>query len=140
MSYAPSRVVIDGQSAPQAKMIGITLAGLVELQDKVMRHNQHHPDNPIRTTSDISTRIVKPETEALAAGEQLYAHLDGFKHCGIPEYFVSHAWLADGLGLLEAVTTHGAGVVAAGKDPPVYYLDLVSIDQHQIDQVTGALP
>ena len=64
-----------------------------------------------------------------------FVHMSGGKHRGKPTFFVSHAWKADGVGLLDAIVTHGDEEVKHGRPLPVYYLDLACVDQHQVDQV-----
>jgi hypothetical protein len=116
--------------------VGIKLAGVKELRDKVLSFNDTDPADPITKTAHISIKIVKPATSRLTKGEQAYVHLDGGKHRGKPEYFVSQTWQADAMGLLDSIIRHGDGVIAKGGKPPVYYLDLASVDQHQTDQVS----
>ena len=115
--------------------VGITLAGVKGLKDAVQRYNRDNPQSPIQKTADISTKVVKPATSTLPSGKQAYVFLNDSEHRGKPEYFVSHTWQADAIGLLDAVIRHGDAVVASGGSPPVYYLDMASVDQHQTDQV-----
>jgi hypothetical protein len=101
----------------------------------VVAYTVDRPADPIVTTADIATKIVIPATAGLAGGRQCYVDLDGGRHRAKPTHFISHTWQAEGLGMLDAVVQHGDGVVAAGNPPAVYYLDLASVDQHQINQV-----
>lgn len=121
--------------AGQPLSIGITLAGVKGLRAAVVAYTVDRPADPIVTTADIATKIVIPATAGLAGGRQCYVDLDGGRHRAKPTHFISHTWQAEGLGMLDAVVQHGDGVVAAGNPPAVYYLDLASVDQHQINQV-----
>jgi hypothetical protein len=145
--------------------VGITLCGVKELRALVAqynsdRHNRHHhhrqdaaavaaaddgdddddddddDDGRIVRTADVAKRIVKPATEKLSDGQQAFVHIDNGKHRDFPTCFVSHAWHADAAGLLDAVVNHGDDAVSAGRSPPVYFLDLTSVDQHHTDQVS----
>lgn len=137
-AFVPDEEAFDGfQEPPDMTSIGITLAGVKGLKDAVQRYNRDNPRSPIKKTADISTKIVKPATSKLPRGKQAYVFLNDSEHRGTPECFVSHTWQADALGLLDAVIKHGDTVVATGGSPPVYYLDLASVDQHQIDQALG---
>lgn len=108
----------------------------MDLHDKAVQYNANHPnDDQIVTTADIATKLIKPATAKLPKGQQAYVHLIAARLRGKPNRFVSHTWLANALGLLKALIAHGEAVVAAGGAPPVYYLDLASVDQHLTDQV-----
>ena len=118
-----------------SKSIGITLAGVKVLMDEMQRYNRENPSSPITETRDIANKIVKPATCKLPKGRQAYAFLNDSQHRGVSLCFVSHTWHAKALGLLESVIIHGDKVVAKGGSPPVYYIDLACVDQHQTDQV-----
>jgi hypothetical protein len=116
--------------------VGITLDGVKVLRDEMERYNRNHPSSRIEKTRDIANKIVKPATSGLAEGKQAYVFLNNSKHRGTSRIFVSHTWHANAVGLLDAVIKHGDTVVAKGGKPPVYYIDLASVDQHQTDQVS----
>jgi hypothetical protein len=120
---------------------GVTLDGVKELRDLVLRHNSSsNADDQIVKTADVAVKIVKPTTAALPQGQQAYVDLDDGKHRGKPNHFVSHTWQAGAMGLLNAIIEHGDRVVGEGNKPhPVYYLDLASVDQHKTDQVSFTL-
>ncbi len=123
--------------------VGITLAGVRLLKEEVERYNRSCSETkgrPIEQTCDVATVIIKPATARLPKGRQAYVYLHGGRHRGKPSAFVSHTWQAEALGLLGAIIDHGETAVARGRPPPVYYLDLASVDQHQIDQVSPAPP
>lgn len=117
-------------------LVGITLAGVKGLREAVRKHNRANPNNKIMKTADVSIKIIIPNTRHLPRGRQAYVFLNDSEHRGKPTFFVSHTWQAEALGLLDAVVAHGDAVVAKGGSPPVYYLDLASVDQHQTDQVS----
>jgi hypothetical protein len=126
---------VEAAVAPPAAaaLVGMTLDGVKELRDEVLQCA-----TPIESTGDISENLIKSKTKGLPPGGRAYVNTSGGRHRGRPTHFVSHTWLADAHALLESIIAHGDRVVAGGGVPPVYYLDLVSVDQHLIDQVRGA--
>eukprot|EP00035_Acanthoeca_spectabilis_P012643 m.229104 g.229104 ORF g.229104 m.229104 type:complete len:639 (+) comp15675_c1_seq1:293-2209(+) len=125
-------------TAAGAREIGIHLEAVVELHAKLVQFNAEHPEaEQIVTTADVATKLIKPATAKLPKGAQAYFDLVDKRHRGKPSVFVSHTWLGEAIGLLKAIIAHGEGVVAAGGAPPVYYLDLASVDQHLVDQAAG---
>lgn len=70
----------------------------------------------------------------------MYCKIENAKYCGTPTHFVSHTWESDILGLLHAVIEHGENLVQSGNQPPIYYIDFVSIDQHLIDIIDESSP
>lgn len=103
----------------------------------MLQYNSAHPDDPIEKTADISVKIVQPATRRLPKGHQAFVNIDDGKYRGKPAFFISHTWKARAKALVEAILQHAARVVSEGGPPPVYYLDVVSVDQHMTDQVSA---
>lgn len=96
------------------------------------------PTTPITTTADAANLWIKPATVNLAAAPRSYVALHP-EFCAPHTVFCSHTWGAEVEPLLSTLVEHGELAVAEGRPPPSYYLDVASVDQHEVDQVGPAI-
>ena len=106
--------------------VGVTLDGIRVLLDACLA------TCPQASTQDFAKQYVMPATKSLPAKKRNWVYLEGGKYCAKFTYFISHTWGASAAMLLEAIIVHGENV--GGN--PVYYLDIVSEDQHELKQVS----
>eukprot|EP00039_Didymoeca_costata_P032478 m.37966 g.37966 ORF g.37966 m.37966 type:complete len:589 (-) comp9378_c0_seq1:34-1800(-) len=115
--------------------VGVRLVALKEFQKEIRYHNEKQPDNKIITTKQASDLVVKPKTKSLPKGKRAYAHTLKKDYVGTPNVFISHAWGASVEAMLESVITYGQ--LQGDDGEACYYLDVLVVDQHEIDQSAG---
>eukprot|EP01045_Picozoa_sp_COSAG04_P027783 COSAG04_NODE_4141_length_2273_cov_3.089376_1_plen_606_part_10 len=101
--------------------------------------------DPYCTGRDVHRYIIKPETDDLQCR---YCELPGMaeqkdpetgRHSfGTADHFFSYNWDSPIEDIVDAICSHSAAEVAAGKPPPYYWIDNFAINQHERTSEEGA--
>ena len=115
---------IDAKVKAVEGQLGITLEGVRKLRAECSES---------WTTAELATHHVMQVTQPLPNTKRNWVFLEDGKYCDKFKYFISHTWGASAAMLLDAIIVHGERV--GGN--PAYYLDIVSEDQHVLNQVSA---
>eukprot|EP00041_Stephanoeca_diplocostata_P026999 m.736705 g.736705 ORF g.736705 m.736705 type:complete len:570 (+) comp23096_c0_seq1:193-1902(+) len=112
---------------------GISGRAAAELLERI-RHAS--PSTSAPTCKDAVVNVIKPLTRNASYVDYIIA-TDKAKHrelVGTATIFVSHAWSACVVGLLEAIVAQSNSMAPS---IPFFWLDICSNNQHVIDQASG---
>eukprot|EP00041_Stephanoeca_diplocostata_P012849 m.216440 g.216440 ORF g.216440 m.216440 type:complete len:598 (-) comp19115_c0_seq16:4173-5966(-) len=120
--------------------LGVSTLVLQTLLDTIL---DKFEDGKHVTCKDIVVEIIKPATATLASSylgkikKDVRGSIREPNFFGKANAFVSHAWKANGIHLLETLIRHGEEQDEQGGAPAYFWLDICCNNQHEIDQAGG---
>ena len=144
LTHAPSRT-LDTSSMKNGTDRRRAVAEQAErklrgLQRSLRQHKtdlERRRNKPYLTSRDVHKLLVVPETKERM---DRYVELDGVRDGVDPEtgfwfvgkarYFFSYSWDSPWEDVVSALVAHSKRIVATGKPPPYYWIDIFAVNQH----------